>query len=232
MKFIEYTYPSFFHKYHLPELFTVPERCMSGKLFVSYWNSSRSKKAIDSSFSFSKVLCTTVKIRWPYACKKVPWATMKPKKKRSRVLTFLQHWPFQPFFGRRNSSLEQLLKYRALQKTKWRDSSALIILPTRRQVHQVFRRVASAAEKTRDFTLLFLLFFDPFLLHQKHKSWPINNWSNFFFTFCTAKIAFDCGDRVHFLQDYHQHEIPRDKAKQTGNESQKSSKNHNEFRAC
>ena len=164
--------PIFFHKYHLPELFTVQERCMSGKLFVSYWNSSRSKKAIDSSFSFSKVLCTTVKIRWPYACKKVPWATMKPKKKRSRVLTFLQHWPFQPFFGRRNSSLEQLLKYRALQKTKWRDSSALIILPTRRQVHQVFRRVASAlkaAEKTRDFTLLFLLFFDPFLLHQKQE---------------------------------------------------------------
>ena len=154
---------------------------------------------------------------------------------KRRVLTFLQHWPFQPFFGRRNFSLEQLLKYRALQKTKWRDSSALIILPTRRQVHQVFRRVASAlkaAEKTRDFTLLFLLFFDPFLLHQKHKSWPINNWSNFFFTFCTAKIAFDCGDRVHFLQDYHQHEIPRDKAKQTGNESQKSSKNHDEFRAC
>ena len=41
---------------------------------------------------------------------------------KRRVLTFLQHWPFQPFFGRRNFSLEQLLKYRALQKTKWRET--------------------------------------------------------------------------------------------------------------
>ena len=91
-----------------------------------------------------------------------------------------------------------------------RDSSALIILPTRRQVHQVFRRVAllklkSTVEKTQTFFYLFLT--------QETKL-------IFFFIF--VKIAFDSLDRVHFLQDYHQHEIPHDKegeAKQTGNES-------------